>query len=106
MLCTGSWVFREDESRIRTGHAAHDMSILLRETTAKGGIAARHKQAGRNDGCLLKVLSIGMRLPWHLHRPMATSRLSSAIFFEQSRTRHSRESPAGARLAAKGLAHR
>jgi predicted transposase YbfD/YdcC len=41
--------FREDASRIRTGHAAHNLSILRRlalnllrrETTAKGGIAAR-----------------------------------------------------------------
>ena len=46
--------FREDESRIRTGHAAHN--LLRRETTAKGGIAAKRKQAW-NDGCLLKVLS-------------------------------------------------
>ena len=36
--------FREDESRIRTGHAAHNMSI-------------RRKQVGWNDGYLLKVLS-------------------------------------------------
>ena len=64
--CIGSWVFQEDESRIRMGHAAYDMSILRCETTAKGGIAANHKQAGWNDGYLLKVLSIGMRLPWHL----------------------------------------
>ncbi|MCY3659000.1 MAG: ISAs1 family transposase [Caldilineaceae bacterium] len=57
--------FREDESRIRTGHAAHNLSILRRmalnllrrETTAKGGIAAKRKQAGWNDGYLLKVLS-------------------------------------------------
>ena len=57
--------FREDESRIRTGHAAHNMSILRRlalnllrrETTAKGGIAARRKQAGWNDRYLLRVLS-------------------------------------------------
>ncbi len=57
--------FREDASRIRTGHAAHNLSLLRRmalnllrrETTAKGGIAARRKQAGWNDGYLLKVLS-------------------------------------------------
>ena len=57
--------FREDESRIRTGHAAHNMSILRRlalnllrrETTAKGGIAAKRKQAGWNNEYLLKVLS-------------------------------------------------
>ena len=46
--------FREDESRIPTGHAAHNMSILRRE---KGGIAARRKQAGWNNEDLLKVLS-------------------------------------------------
>jgi len=50
-------VFQEDESRIRTDHAANDMSILRRETTAKGGIAAKHKQVGWNDGYLLKILS-------------------------------------------------
>ena len=57
--------FREDESRVRTGHAAHNLSLLRRmalnllrrETTAKGGIAARRKQAGWNDGYILKVLS-------------------------------------------------
>lgn len=56
--------FREDESRIRTGHTAHNLSILRRmalnllrhETTAKGGIAAKRKQADWNDGYLLKVL--------------------------------------------------
>ncbi len=66
--------FREDASRIRTGHAAHNLSILRRmalnllrrETTAKGGIAARRKQAGWNDSYLLKARScpIRMRLPW------------------------------------------
>ena len=57
--------FREAESRIRTGHAAHNLSILRRmalnllrrETPTKGGIAAKRKQAGWNDGYLLKVLS-------------------------------------------------
>ena len=46
--------FQEDESRIRTGHAAHNMAILqrmvlnllCRKTTDKGGIAAKRKQAG------------------------------------------------------------
>ncbi len=57
--------FREDESRIRTSHATHNMSslrrlalnLLRRETTAQGGIAARRKQAGWNNEYLLKVLS-------------------------------------------------
>ncbi len=41
---------REDASRIRTGHTAHmsllqrmALNLLHRETTAKGGIAARRK---------------------------------------------------------------
>lgn len=107
MPCTGSWVFQEDESRVRTGHAAYDMSILRRETTAKGGIAAKHKQVGWNDGYLLKILSNWNAIALaFIHRPMATSQLSSTIFFVQSRTRLNREFPAGARLAAKGLAHR
>ena len=60
--------FQEDESRVRTGHIAHTahnlsllrrmaLNLLRRETTAKGGIAAKRKQAGWNDGYLLKVLS-------------------------------------------------
>ena len=52
--------FREDESRIRTGHVGHNLAILRRmalnllrrKTTAKGGIAARRKQVGWNDGYL------------------------------------------------------
>ena len=47
--------FREDESRIRTGHAARN--LLRREPTAKGGIAARRKQAGWNNEYLARVLS-------------------------------------------------
>ena len=34
------------------------LNLLRRETTAKGGSAARHKQAGWNNEYLLKVLSI------------------------------------------------
>ena len=57
--------FRENESRIRTGHAAHNMSslyrlalnLLSRETTAKGGIAAKRQQTDWNDSYLLKVMS-------------------------------------------------
>ena len=66
-LSTGSWTWPsgKDGSRVRTSHAAHNLSILRRmalnllrqETTAKGGIAARRKQASWNDGYLLKVLS-------------------------------------------------
>ena len=56
--------FREDESRIRLGHAQHNMAILRRmalnllrhESTAKIGIAAKRKRAGWNHDYLLKVL--------------------------------------------------
>ncbi len=58
--------FREDESRIRTGHSPHHRTILSRlalhllrhARTAQGGIAAKRKQAGWNNDYLLKVLSI------------------------------------------------
>ncbi len=57
--------FREDGSRIRTGQAAHHMAVLRRlalnllrqEPTAKGGIAAKRKQAGWDEEYLLQVLS-------------------------------------------------
>ena len=56
--------FREDDSRIRQGHAPHNMAILRRmalnllrhEKTAKIGIAAKRKRAGRRQDYLLKVL--------------------------------------------------
>lgn len=52
-------------SRIRTGYAVHNRSILgqmalnllRRETTAKGVVAAKRKQAGWNEVYLLKVPS-------------------------------------------------
>ncbi len=62
--------FRADESRMRTGQAAHHMAVLRRlalnllrqEPTAKGGIAANRKQAGNprvggDETYLLQVLS-------------------------------------------------
>jgi len=56
--------FREDESRVRIGHAAQNLAtlrrlatcLLKRETSAKGGIRAKRLQAGWNDDYLLTVL--------------------------------------------------
>ncbi len=57
--------FREDESRVRKGDAAENLSVLRRmtlnmlkhETTSKGGIAAKRKRAGWDTEYLLKVLA-------------------------------------------------
>lgn len=57
--------FREDESRVRRGHAAENLAVLRRmalnllqhETTAAGGIAAKRKRAGWDHDYLLKVLT-------------------------------------------------
>ncbi len=57
--------FREDESRVRQGHAAENLAVLRRmalnllqhETTAPGGIAAKRKRAGWDHDYLLKVLT-------------------------------------------------
>ena len=56
---------REEESRMRTGQAAHNMTVLCRWAlhllrqgpTATGGSAAPRNQAGRDENCLLQVLS-------------------------------------------------
>ena len=37
--------------------ATEALNLLCRKTTAKSGIAGRHRQIGWNNGCLLKVLS-------------------------------------------------
>jgi len=57
--------FREADSRIRQGHAQHNLAILRRlalnllrrEKSAKIGIAAKRKRAGWKTDYLLKVLS-------------------------------------------------
>lgn len=59
-------VFREDDSRIRTGHAAENMAVLRQmalhllkqETTAKVGVKAKRRKAGWDNRYLLKVLRI------------------------------------------------
>jgi predicted transposase YbfD/YdcC len=60
--------FREDESRLRKDHGPENLalvrrmaaSLLKKETTAKGGIACRRKQAGWNSDYLLKVLNVNL----------------------------------------------
>jgi len=57
--------FREDDSRIRKGHADENFAIvrhiainkLKNETSLKRGIKAKRKKAGWNDEYLLKVLA-------------------------------------------------
>ena len=49
--------FREDESRIRTGHAAHNMALLRRDRQAQGGLAARRKRTGWDHRYLRQLLT-------------------------------------------------
>jgi predicted transposase YbfD/YdcC len=56
--------FREDESRLRKDHGPENLALLRRmaasllqqETTAKGGVACKRKQAGWDNDYLLEVL--------------------------------------------------
>jgi len=57
--------FREDESRVRTGHAAHNLALLRRialtllqhESTARCGIKAKRLKAGWDHRYVLQVLA-------------------------------------------------
>lgn len=57
--------FREDDNRIRQGHAQHNLAImrrlslnlLRREKSAQIGMVAKRKRAGWRTDYLLKVLS-------------------------------------------------
>lgn len=59
--------FREDESRVRTGHAQENLALvrnivlnmLKREARSKRGIRAKQKNAGWNHDYLLRVLLTG-----------------------------------------------
>ncbi len=56
-------VFREDASRIRTGHATENMSFtrrfvtsLLKQDTSRSSLKAKRKRAGWNTDFLEKIL--------------------------------------------------
>jgi predicted transposase YbfD/YdcC len=57
--------FREDECRVRAGHAAHNFAILrhtalnlLRhETSLRCGVKAKRMRAGRDTAYLLKIVA-------------------------------------------------
>ena len=58
--------FREDESRVRTGHAPRNLGLLRhlalhrlrQDTTVKAGVAIRRRKAGRNLACMEQVLGL------------------------------------------------
>ena len=68
MLFRSHWkldiAFREDDSRVRSDHAAENLAVLRHialnllqnEQTAKGGIRAKRLQAGWNNEYLLAIL--------------------------------------------------
>ena len=57
-------VFREDDARIRSGHAAANfavlrhiaLNLLKRDKTTKCGVQAKRKKAGWDENYLYKVL--------------------------------------------------
>lgn len=59
--------FREDESRVRVGHAAENFGVLRRlalnllrqDTTARGGIKVRRLRAGWDEDYLVRLLTHG-----------------------------------------------
>jgi hypothetical protein len=58
--------FREDESRVRTGHAPRNLgllrclalNLLRQDTTVKAGVAIRRRKAGRNLAYIEQVLGL------------------------------------------------
>ncbi|MDE0671301.1 MAG: ISAs1 family transposase [Caldilineaceae bacterium] len=58
--------FREDESRVRTGHASRNLCLLRRmalnllrqDTTIQAGVAIRRRKAGRNLAYREQVLGL------------------------------------------------
>ncbi len=48
--------FREDESRVRTGHASRN--LLRQDTTVKAGVAIRRRKASRNLAYMEQVLGL------------------------------------------------
>ena len=58
--------FREDGSRVRTGHAPRNLCLLRRmalnllrqDTTVQAGVAIRRRKAGRNLACMEQILGL------------------------------------------------
>lgn len=65
-------VFREDDARVRVGHAAENLALVRRlalqllkqERRAKVGVKAKRLKAGWDEDYLLSVSKAKMRLPW------------------------------------------
>jgi hypothetical protein len=64
-------VFREDHTRIRSGHAVHNFSLLRHDHTARRGSQGRRLKVALSTAYLLGVLtgSFSMRLPWDALQP-------------------------------------